>query len=120
MSYTVKFRELGTFHVGKDEVVETDEATLTIEGCKPDRFYSVEIQSDDGSARLQLHPILGEHGGEGDDEDQEPKPPRFSFKVVMRWSRAESWLASQQKPSPRLKRSRKLCVTSLMIRRKEN
>ena len=86
MSYTVKFRELGTFHVGKDEVVETDEATLTIEGCKPDRFYSVEIQSDDGSARLQLHPILGEHGGEGDDEDQEPKPPRFSFKVVMRWA----------------------------------
>ena len=84
MSYTVKIRELDTFHVDKDEVVETDEATLTIENCKPDSFYSVEIQSDEGTARLQLLPILGEHGGEGDD-DEEPRLPRYIFKVIIQW-----------------------------------
>ena len=63
---------------------ETDDATLTIEDCKPHEFYEVQIESAEGSVRLQLHPIMGEGGGEGDDEEPaDSKHP--TFRIMISW-----------------------------------
>lgn len=87
MSYTVKVRELDTMHSSKNEIVETNDTTISIEDCKPDAFYSVTIESAEGSVRVQLLPILGERGGEDLPESKEPPPepkePRF--RVVISW-----------------------------------